>query len=161
MTADRAQLQDLAAPASESVDTVVTQNLAAVGALVGGGGLGMTRANQRAIGQDHRRGRAWNIEFWNGNRDFCVLDPQLDVSHAQSLTGRQLGFLNLSTVHENSIGRIAIPHRHPVLGKHDLTMRRGNCGMIELEIVLGAAPQMVHTKVEFDHPVFKAVGYDE
>jgi hypothetical protein len=117
----------------------------------------MARAEQGAIVQNHRRGRLGDIEFGNCDCDIRALNQEFHVSQSQRLTGGQPGFFNSLATDESSIGGIAIAEDHTLAGELDLTVRGGDGGMVNLEIVLPASPQAVDTEVEFNDPVFETL----
>jgi len=155
VAAERAELNELSTTPPQPVNASVAQDFPAVDALMRRARAGMPRTNQGTIGQHDRRSRAGHVEAGNGDRDLSGLDEKLDISQVQALAGRQSGFFDALAVDERTIGRSAVAHHDTIAPEHDFAMRGGHRGVVDLNIILRAAPKSIDTQVEFNHPILE------
>jgi hypothetical protein len=161
MTAEGAELHQLAAAPPQPVHAGVTEHFAAMGALVGRAGLGVAGTDEGAVGQDDGRGRARLVKDGNGDGDLGGLDQQFDFSEAEGLAGGEPGFLDSVAVDERAVGGSAVVDEEAVVGEHDFAVRGGDGGVVDLEIIGVAASKAVDAQVKFKHPVSPIGGFDD
>ena len=161
VTAQRAEHHELAAASPQPVHAGVAQDLPAMGALMRRARLGMAGTNEGAIGQDHRRRRAREIELGNGDVTSVVstsssISPRCRVWPADSLAS-----LMRSASTKVPLAESQSRTHDAIIGEHEFAMRGRHCGMLDLEIVLRAAPQSVDSQVEFNHPLANLGGFND
>ena len=159
MTAERAELDQLSTVAPEPVHARVAQHFPAMGALVRRARMGVARTDQRAVRQYHRRRRVRHLELGNGDCDFGALNQEFHFSQVQRLADREAGFLDSLAAHVSSVARTTIAYKDCFAGQHDFAMPGRHGGMLNLKVILGAAPEMVDTQVELNHSTIKACGF--
>ena len=101
-----------------------------------------------------------DFELRDGNGDPRALNQEFDLSQAKSLTGRQLGLSDSPVVHKGAIGRGTVTHHHSVIRQYELAMLGGNCGVLNLEVILRAAPKAIGAQVELYHTATKTGGFN-
>ena len=85
------------------------------------------------------------------------MHEQFDVSKGQGFAGMQLSFCYRFSINESAVGGITIPDSDCIRAENNLTMRGGNGSVVDLKMILGAAPQAIQAKMELDHLVTKAI----
>jgi len=120
-------------------------------AAVRGLGLLVSGTTDRFTGECEEMPALGRVEFRNGDVNLGRLHEQFHVAQPQSLARRQRGLFDWLTVNEGSIGRGAVTHPHSVIRQYQFAVGGGNCGVLNWEIVVRAAPQSVDAQVEFYH----------
>ena len=143
------------------MDASIAENLETFRALMGGAGARMTRANQPPIGQYNGGSGAGNVKFRYGDNYFSALDQHFNVADAEVLTLGKLCLLDLLIVYESPVSRAEIAHREFVIRQRQFAMKGRNRRMLELEVVLRAAPDTRYSQFELDYLVFKPLGLDQ
>ncbi len=139
------------------MDTGIAHDFAAMRALVRYPGSRVAWTKQAAVGQHNRGGGAnRRLDFGNGNPDIGGLHEQFDLPQGQDFARMQLSFGYRFSINESAVGRITIPDSDFTRAENKLTMGRGNGSVLDLKIVLRAAPQTIQAKMELDHLVAKA-----
>src|ERR1051325_2883563 len=129
------ELNDLAAAPAQMMNAAVAQDLEAIGALMGGAGARMARADQGAIGQHDRRRGPSHIEFGNRDGDLSRFDIKLDLPEGQGLTGAEGCFLNAFAINGSSVRGTAVAHfEHPV-AQAEFAMTARDGAVLDLKIV--------------------------
>jgi len=156
MTAERAKFEEFAAAASEPVNAFVAQHLTAVRALMRSARVFVPRTHQAPICQDNGRGWTGHFKFWDGDSYVGALDQEINVTQAQDLTGRELGFHDWVIVDIGPIGGTAIANSDLSIAQGNFAVFRGNRSVLDDEIVSGGTTKAIYPKIEVDHLVIKA-----
>jgi len=158
MTADRTELQQLAAAPTQSVDTLIAHDLTAMRALMGHGGVLVARANQGAIGKDDGGCRRTDsFEFRDRDLNVGAFHQQFHVAEAQDLPSRQPGLTDGFAVDEGAIGRTAVPDNQLAVTQNDFAVFCRNRRVLDLKIVSRHAAEPIHTEIQLDNLASKAV----
>jgi hypothetical protein len=157
VTAQRAELQDLASSPAQTMHAGVTQKLAAMGALMRCLRAGMTPADYRPVRENDGWRGTGNVKFRNRNRDVGRFNQNLDIAQTKALAGRKPDFVDWLTLKEGAIGGTTIADDDFTLCQPKLAMTRGDSVMLDLEIILWSSTQAVNAQLEFHHLASKAV----
>jgi hypothetical protein len=161
MAAKATKFQEFPASAAKAVDASVAHDLAAKQALVGNLGLGMTGANEWTVGENDRRGGPLDIKLGNSDFEVGVLDEKLDVADAKGLSGDQRSLANGFAADERVVGGVAISDEELAIGEHQLTVKRRNGGVLDLEVIVRAAPDPIDPEPKLNDLVLKSIcSYD-
>jgi hypothetical protein len=74
---------------------------------------------------------------------------QLHRTHVESLSSPQNAAFHALPINKGPIGRAAIPHFDASFSQEQLTMHRGDGGVIDLEMGLAAAAELVYPQLKF------------
>src|SRR5690348_17538396 len=105
MAAQGAELEHFAPAPAEVVDAIIAHHFAAMRALVSDFNVGMPWTNERAVGQDDRRGGGRELKFWNRHGYIGVLHHQFHVAESQLLSGNQWGLDDGFPGDKGAVGR--------------------------------------------------------
>jgi hypothetical protein len=161
MAAERAAFEDPPSAPPQPVHAGIAENFVAVCALMRGACVGMPGAENGAIRHDHRRSGPRHVELGDFDGNIGSLDQQLDLSKMHGLAGGQPGFLDAFAVYEGAVGGCTVAHHDSLVSELDLAMQFRHGRMLNLNITIRVAPDLVNTQVKLNYPVSELGGLND
>jgi hypothetical protein len=155
--AEGAKLHDLAASPAEPMDAFVAKNFAAAEALVSRAGMRMARAEEGPVGEHHGRRGLGPVEFGYRNDDFNILHQQRHITKMEFLASLQPGLGDSFVTHKRSIGGLTVAKQEPIVAQNNFAVMGGDSRVLNLKVILRAAPNASDPQLELNHLVTKTL----